>query len=99
VASPGFGVRRGTERHRYNLSHTPKITQNNGYTVLQKNPIGPIPFSFFFQQKKKNKLILITVVRKILSTFDMRYCLHTLHLQSVDVKKRSNKNKKNIKKR
>jgi len=41
--------------------------------VLQKNPIYP----FYFLNKMKNKLILITVVRKILSTFDMKDCLYT----------------------
>jgi len=30
----------------------------------------------FFYKMKKNKLILMTVVRKILNTFDMRDCLH-----------------------
>ena len=42
-----------------------------GYTVLQKNPICP------FCNKMKNKLILITVVRKILRTFDVIDCLNT----------------------
>ena len=44
------------------------------YTVLQ-NEIRYTLFIFF--QKIKNKLNLITVVRKILKTFDMRHCLHT----------------------
>jgi len=41
--------------------------------MLQKNPV----YSFHFFNKMKNKLILITVVRKILSTYDIRDCLHT----------------------
>ena len=73
MASQGFGARRDTKRHGYNLSHICKITQKNGYTVLQKNPMYPV--NFF--DKMKNRLLLITVVRKILRTFDMRDCLHT----------------------
>jgi len=63
----GFDARRGTKRDGCNLSHTRKITQNMATRVLQKNPIYP----FHFLNKMKNKLILITVVRKMLSTFDM----------------------------
>jgi len=44
------------------------------YTVLQ-NEIRYTLFIFF--KKIKNKLNLITLVRKILKTFDMRDCLHT----------------------
>jgi len=51
-------------------SHTRKITQN----CVAKNHM--YPFHFFFN-KMKNKLILITVVRKIPKTFDMRDCLNT----------------------
>jgi len=36
-----------------------------------------LTFFFIFFNKIENKLILITVVRKILKTFDMRDCLHT----------------------
>ena len=73
MAWPGFDARRGTKRHGCNLSHMRKITQIMATRVLQKNPIYP----FYFLNKMKNKLILITVVRKILSTFDMKDCLYT----------------------
>jgi len=48
LQAPGFGAK----RHRNNVSHTRKITENRGqiYTVLQKNPIHPF---HFFQQKSK----------------------------------------------
>ena len=73
VASPGFDTRRGTKRRGYNLSHICKITQNMA-TPSYKRIRYPI---HFFSNKMKNKLILITVVRKILNTFDMRDCLPT----------------------
>ena len=66
----------GTKRHRNNASHTRTITPNRGqlYTVLQKKS----DILFYFFNKMKNSLILITVVRKILNTFDTKDCLHTV---------------------
>ena len=71
VASPGFGTRRrGTKRHRNNVSHTLKIAQNRGagklmHCVAKKIPIYPL---FIFLNKMETKLILPTVMRKILKT-------------------------------
>jgi len=63
MASPGFGVRRGTKRRGNESSLTRKITQMG----LTRNSVT----------RKKNKPILITVVRKILKTFDTRDCLQS----------------------
>ena len=51
------------KRHGYNLSHIRQITQSMA-TMCYKR----IRYPFHFFNKKKNKLILITAVRKILNT-------------------------------
>jgi len=70
-------ARGGTPNNIKITCHTHKITQNKDQTdihcVTEKSYI---PFHFF-SNKMKSKLTLVTVVCKILKTFDTRDCLHT----------------------